>query len=287
MAGGDAILFPGQGSQHDGMREAVARAAPDLLELATELVGADPFERLDAGTAFVQPAIFCASVASWRECRAATRPLAFAGHSLGELAALAAADALDPRDALGLVVARGRLTQEVARAAGGGMIALLGVDRPTAEAIAAACELWVANDNCPGQIVLSGSHAGVARAEAEASERELKFAVLAVDGPFHSPAMADAAAAFARHLEAVPVREPSAPILSCVTARPFEDVRRQLAESLVSEVRWRAVIERLAALGADRFVEMAPDRVLTNMVKRTLPGAPRIAVERQLLEAPA
>src|SRR3712207_4132015 len=123
-----AVLFPGQGSQEPGMRDLVAAEAPDLLARCEELVGADPFERVAESTRFAQPAIFCASIAGWR--RLDVKPVAVAGHSLGELAALVAADAIDADAALELVVLRGR---EMADAGGGTMLALLGADDETAE----------------------------------------------------------------------------------------------------------------------------------------------------------
>src|SRR5262245_29590937 len=121
-----AILFPGQGSQTEDMRDEVARERPDLLEIAVEVVGEDPFPRVEEGTRYAQPAIFCASLAGWAGLG---RPLGeyMAGHSLGELAALVAAGSLDERDGLELVALRGRLMQEAGETAGdGGMLALMG-----------------------------------------------------------------------------------------------------------------------------------------------------------------
>src|SRR3954451_18263066 len=123
-----AVLFPGQGSQERRMRDVVAEHAPDLLDGCLELIGEDPFDRVDDSTRFAQPAIFCASVAGWRRSGLAPRdPGAVAGHSLGEVAALAAVEASEPADALRLVVTRGQLmAQSGERAGGGTMLALLG-----------------------------------------------------------------------------------------------------------------------------------------------------------------
>lgn len=279
----DAILFPGQGSQHDDMRAAVASARPDLLAAATELCGADPFERLEDGTRFVQPAIFCTSVVSWQAIRDRVDPIAFAGHSFGELAALTAAGAVDELDALRLVVVRARVTAEVAERVGGGMVALLGVKPDAAYAIAERCGLIVANDNCPGETVLSGPTDGLLQAEAEAKAIEGKARQLAVQGPFHSPAMADARAAFAEALAGVRFGD-ARRVLSCLTAEPFEDPRRQLAEALVAGVRWRQVLLALKELGATRFIEAAPGAVLTKMTRRTLRGIRFLAVDQDQLE---
>src|SRR6201993_4684923 len=150
-----AILFPGQGSQTPEMRETVAEVRPDLRSLADEIVGGDPFARVEDGTRFAQPAIFCASLAGWE---ALGRPAGefMAGHSLGELAALVAAGALQERDGLELVALRGRLMQESGEEAGdGGMLALVG--KGAADHAAGLAEdhgLAVANDNSPQQVVL-------------------------------------------------------------------------------------------------------------------------------------
>jgi acyl transferase domain-containing protein len=284
---GDAIIFPGQGSQHDGMRATVARERPDLLKAAIELVGTDPFEHLDEGTRYVQPAVFCTSVACWASIRQHVDPIAFAGHSLGEYAALVAAGAVDVFDALRLVVLRGRLTQEVADRVGGGMLALLGVRLEQAYAIAARQGLTVASDNCPGQIVLSGSHAAIALGQAEAVALGGDARRLAVQGPFHSTQMLPAREPFLTALRSVRFREPSHAAFSCLTAAPFVDVPLQLADSLVSGVRWREVLIELRDLGATRFIEVAPGAVLTKMVRRTLRGAPCLTVEQRPLGAGA
>ena len=268
-----AILFPGQGSQTPEMRETVAEVRPDLLALAEQTVGEDPFARAEEGTKFAQPAIFCASLAGWE---ALGRPSGefMAGHSLGELAALVAAGCLDDRDGLELVALRGKLMQESGERAGdGSMIALMG--RGAAEnaaALADAHGLAVANDNSPQQVVLSGDRAGFEGVTAAASELGLRVIELPVTGAFHSPMMAEAVPAFTSALERVEV-SPSADgvtVLSAVTAAPFEDVRAQLAQALTMPVRWRETLLAMHERGADRFVEVGPGRVLTGLVKRTL-----------------
>ncbi len=193
-----------------------------------------------------------------------------AGHSLGELTALAAAEALSERDALELVVLRGRL---MAEAGAGGMVALLGADAADrASGLAADHGLAVANDNCPTQVVLSGPTEALPAAKAAAQEAGLRTMDLPVSGAFHSPMMASAAPEFAAALDRVQVRDPRVTVLSAVTARPFDDVRRRLAEAITSPVRWRETILEAHRLGAERFVEVGPGRVLTGLVKRTLSG---------------
>jgi malonyl CoA-acyl carrier protein transacylase len=262
-----AIVFPGQGSQTPDMRGSVAEVRPDLLAAATEIVGADPFARADESTQFAQPAIFCASLAGWV---ALGRPEGdyMAGHSLGELGALVAAGALSERDGLELVVLRGRL---MASADDGGMVALMG--RGAAEhapELAAAHGLAVANDNSPQQVVLSGARGALPAAAAAAEELGLRAIELPVTGAFHSPLMAAAVPEFAAALERVEVAEPRVPVLSAVTAAPFEDVRAQLVQALTMPVRWRETMLALHALGVERFVEVGPGRVLTGLAKRTL-----------------
>jgi [acyl-carrier-protein] S-malonyltransferase len=263
-----AVLFPGQGSQQPGMRDAVAAAAPDLLERCAELVGEDPFPRVGESTRFAQPAIFCASVAGWRALDA--DPVAVAGHSLGEFAALVAAGALEPLDALDLVVLRGRL---MADAGGGTMLALLGADDENAEWLARNHGATVANYNAPGQVVLSGSAAALEEAAADARAGGLRTMELGVAGAFHSPAMAAAVEPFAAALREAPFRAPRVPVVSCHTARPMTDPARELADALTGPVRWTATLHALRDLGADAFVDAGPGRVLQKLVKRTLEPA--------------
>jgi malonyl CoA-acyl carrier protein transacylase len=266
-----AILFPGQGSQSRDMRESVAQVRPDLLSLVTELVGEDPFPRADEGTDFAQPAIFCASLAGWTALGKPDGDL-MAGHSLGELGALVAAGCLSEPDGLRLVVLRGRLMQRAGEEAGdGGMLALLGTGAAEhADALAQAHGLAVANDNSPQQIVLSGARSALPGAAAAAKELGLRAIELPVTGAFHSPMMAAAVPEFAAALEQVEVGDPRVPVLSAVTAEPFDDVRRRLAEGLLSPVRWRETMLELHRLGTERFVEVGPGRVLTGLAKRTL-----------------
>ena len=270
---GTAILFPGQGSQTPEMRELVTRARPDLLELVIETVGEDPFPRADDGTNFAQPAIFCASLAGWASIGSPVAEL-MAGHSLGELGALVAAGALGERDALALVTLRGRLMHESGLAAGdGSMVAVMGVGAADhAQEIADASELTVANDNSPMQIVLSGARAQIPAAVEAAEALKLRAIELDVTGAFHSPMMAAAVPEFERALAAVEFSEPVTTVISAVTARPFADPRRELADALTMPVRWREVLLAIHELGARRFVDVGPGRVLTGLAKRTLKG---------------
>jgi malonyl CoA-acyl carrier protein transacylase len=264
-----ALLFPGQGSHEDGMRDAVARARPDLLELAETIVGDDLFARAGEATRFAQPAIFCASVAS---LTAAPWELAgwMAGHSLGEFAALVAAGSLAAEDGLRLVALRGQLMDDAAGGAGG-MVALLGGDAAElASDIAVASGAWVANLNAPAQVVLAGEEDAVAAAARIARDRGLRTLVLPVRGAFHTPLMESARAPFEAALAEVRFRPTRVPVVSGVTAEPFDDIRLRLAEALTEPVRWHEVLEALANHDVRCFVEAAPGRTLTKLVRRTL-----------------
>jgi [acyl-carrier-protein] S-malonyltransferase len=279
MGAASAILFPGQGSQTPEMRELVERVRPDLLEMAVQAVGEDPFPRADQGTHYAQPAIFCASLAGWE---AIGRPVeAFmAGHSLGELGALVAAGVLEEREGLELVALRGRLMHqsglEAADGEGeGGMIAVLGAGASDhASELAEAHGLTVANDNSPLQVVLSGAKSRLPEAMAHAKELGLRAMELDVTGAFHSPMMAGAVPEFERALADTAFGEPAAgtTVVSAVTAQPFTDPRRELADALTMPVRWREVMLTLHELGAERFIDVGPGRVLTGLAKRTLSG---------------
>ncbi len=266
-----AILFPGQGSQTPQMRDTVAALRPDLLAKAAMVVGEDPFARVEEGTIFAQPAIFCASLAGWTALGQPAGDV-MAGHSLGELAALVAAGCIDEQDGLELVALRGRLMQEAGdRAGDGGMLAVLGQGAAEqAAGLAQAHGLSVANDNSPQQVVLSGERAALPAAAAAAKELGLRAMELAVTGAFHSPMMTSALPQFEAALKRVQLRPARVPVLSAVTAEPFDDVRGRLAEALTSPVRWRETMLALRERGAERFIDVGPGKVLSGLVKRTL-----------------
>jgi [acyl-carrier-protein] S-malonyltransferase len=265
-----AVLFPGQGSQAPGMRDLVARYTPELLDRCLELVGEDPFARVEESTRFAQPAIFCASWAGWTALGVDTPATASAGHSLGEVGALAAAGVFDGETALELVVLRGRLMAEADDS--GSMLALLGGEPADAHAIADAAGVTVANDNAVGQVVLSADRDKLARAEEVALERGVRARPLDVAAAFHSPAMAPAVAPFRAALDAVELREPRFPVYSCASAQPFTDIREELAQALTRPVRWRETFTALHAAGNERFIEVGPGRVLAKLARRIVRG---------------
>ncbi len=273
-----ALLFPGQGSQTDDMRDEVERHRPDLLELAEREVGEDPFPRVEENTRFQQPALFCASLAGLSRLDGID-PEFYAGHSMGEIAALVAAESLSEEDGLRIVAIRGRVMDEAAaRAPDSGMLALRG-DLELAQQLADRHGLTVANDNAPGQVVLSGHEEGLEAATSEAEEEGVRTTRLPVAGGFHSPAIESAVPEFEQALAEIDFASPRAPVFSGVTAEPFDDPPRRLAESLTCPVRWREILIALHERGARRFVETGPGKVLTGLAKRTLDDVEAITAD--------
>lgn len=283
----DVVLFPGQGSQSADMRAAVERHVPELGRRAAALVGGNVFDRADEGSRYLQPALYCAALAGWHALRR-QRPevlkgdggIAVAGHSLGEIAALAAAGAIDVDEGLGLVALRGRLFDEGSMGpAHGGMLAILGPNAEHAAAASGIGGLTVANNNCPGQVVISGRLQHIAQLERFATEVGFRVRRLPLRVAAHSPLMADIAAKFAAALARASIRQPAVPVWSSSTACPFDDVRQRLADGISSPVRFRELLEGLYEAGARNFVETGPGTVLTKLVRRTLSGIEAEAVD--------
>lgn len=260
------------------MRDFVAEHRPDLLEAAVAAVGDDPFARAGESTAYLQPAVYCASVASLGRLEHID-PAFYAGHSLGEFSALVAAGSLTAEDGLRLVVERGRLMREACEvSAEGGMLAV-GASVEHVAPLAERFGLTVANDNSPGQVVLCGDGEAIGAARTEAKAQGLRAYRLPVRGAFHSPVMEPAVPHFRAALDEVEFREPRRPVISGVTAAEFEDFRAQLAQAITSRVRWREVLLALRERGVDRYVEAGPGQALTKLVRRTLEGVEAQAAE--------
>ena len=236
-------------------------------------------------TLHTQPALLTHSVAVWRaflEVHPGFVPRCVAGHSLGEFSALVAAGALEFDAALALVRERARLMTRAGETAPGGMAAVLNLDAAIAgevcrEAADATGEVVVvANDNCPGQIVISGGVAGLERAMARARERGARRAVrLAVSIAAHSPLMKSVAEEFARAVQQAPIVEARIPLVGNTNAAPLTasgDIRAELSAQLTSPVRWTESVQRMRALGASSFIEMGPKDVLVGLIRRILPG---------------
>ncbi len=238
-------------------------------------------EELIRPTEIAQPALVFTEVVLAAALPGDLDVVAVAGHSVGELAALAAAGALDPEAALRLAVERGRLMAAMRE---GTMAAVLGLD---AEAVARLCAgsggtVVVANLNAPGQVVVSGSVEAVAGLSAMAREAGARRVIpLRVSGAFHSPLMADAAAAFVRVLDGVDMRAPAVPVIANVDASPVTGaagLRERLGRQMVSAVRWSDSVERLVELGADVLVEVGPGEVLTGLARRIAPQVRAVGV---------
>jgi [acyl-carrier-protein] S-malonyltransferase len=278
-----AFCFPGQGSQDVGMGRAMAEAFPEahaVFAEAAEAVGFDvarlcfegPIEELTR-TEMQQPALVATSIACLRAVESVgIKPDFVIGHSVGEYAALAAADAVSDRDALMLVRERGRAMEEAAKRHPGAMAAVLGLEDGVVEQLCAGIEnVWPANYNCPGQVVVSGETTAVDRLLAEASAAGARKTVkLRVSGAFHSPLVARAAEALRPALAAVGWRDPVTPFMSTVTAR-LEEARRivdLLVDQLTGPVKFTQAVRGLVKEGVEVFVEVGPGQVLSGLLRR-------------------
>jgi [acyl-carrier-protein] S-malonyltransferase len=215
--------------------------------------------------------------------------VAVAGHSLGELAALAVADVFSPEAGLELVVERSRYMAVASAESPGTMSAVLGMEADlVAETIAEICGVWLANDNSASQVVISGTHAGVSEAAAAlASAGARRVVPLPVSGPFHSPLMADAADSFGRLLSAAAFQDASYPVLSNTEPTPAVDaelIRSRLMRQMTSPVRWTETMIALVSDGPVTLIEAGPGAVLTGLAKR-VEGATAVAIETAGLEA--
>jgi malonyl CoA-acyl carrier protein transacylase len=243
-----------------------------LMARGLELLGFDPFARLDEGTAMQQPALLLCALCAWDAdgWPQSSEAAAAAGHSLGEYAALVAAGVLTFDDAVRLVAERGAAMAAAAARTPGGMTAFLGGDPAAVAELAEDLGLTIANDNAPGQLVLSGALDALEAAAQRAPDTGARARALDVAGAFHSPLMAPAAERLAAALDATPVADARIPVFSNGSAAPFTDVRRELAENLLRPVRFRETLLALRAAGVERFAELGPGSVLTGLVRRTL-----------------
>lgn len=265
------------------MRDLVEQARPDLLQAATELVGCDPFEAIDRGTAYQQPAIYCASLAGLRALSLPS-PDCYAGHSLGEITALVAGGCLSEHDGLRLVTLRGRLMQHVDDTSKGAMVAIAANVEAVRE-IAARHGVTLAVDNAPRQAVLSGDADAIALAQSDAKERGLKTFRLPIQVAAHTPALAGVAIELRALLNELDIRPPRGPCFSCVTADVFDDVRERLAQSLTHPVRWREVLLALRARGVEQFVDVGPGRALSGLVRTTLHDVKCVSAHQVMADA--
>ena len=296
-----AFTFPGQGSQAVGMGKALAeafapsRAVFDVIDDALDqdlsgLMWEGPQDELTL-TENAQPALMACSLAAMAALEDAfgvsVEDAAYvAGHSLGEYSALAAAGAITTADAARLLKLRGRSMQKAVPVGEGAMAALLGADEDLAkkaiEEGRSRGEVQIANDNAPGQIVISGAKAAVETAVEAAKSQGLKKAMLLpVSAPFHCALMQPAADAMAEALADAEIRTPRTPLVTNVTARPESDpdrIRTQLVEQVTGKVRWRESVLWMHESGVERFAEAGAGKVLTTMLKRTVKEAEGVAL---------
>jgi len=296
-----AFVFPGQASQEVGMGVSLREASPradELFGLAervsdlpiSELCAKGPLEELTR-TNVAQLAVVVTSLAAaaYLEEQLGARPpvTAVAGHSVGELAALCWAGALDEASTLQLVYERGRLMERDSAASGGTMVAVLGLDRDTLEAICKSAStatgetVQVANVNAPGQIVLSGHQAAIQEASSQATTQGARRVMsLNVGGPFHSVYMADAAREFETAVRQASFGTPHTPIVLNTDAQPTTDVLRlqdELPDQITRSVLWEDSLYTLKKLGCSTLIELGPGQVLTGLAKRTLSDARLLA----------
>ncbi len=286
-----AFVFPGQGSQVAGMGKDIAAAYPiarETFEQADDILGFKLSELCFDGpeselndTINTQPALFVWGIATLRILQSElpdVRPAFVAGHSMGELTALTAAGAMSFEDGVPLVRERGRLMKEAGEKSPGAMAALLGLDADTVRDICARAReqtsgvLVLANDNCPGQIVISGDdatiNAGIVLAKDAGARRAVK---LAVSIAAHSPLMETASVSFREALAKTTFTTPQIPLYANISAAPLTDpkaVREELNMQLTHPVRWTESVTAMITAGAERFIEFGPKDVLCGLLRR-------------------
>jgi [acyl-carrier-protein] S-malonyltransferase len=292
MSSGIGLVFPGQGSQSVGMGRALYDASPvvrGLYEEASSILGYDvaalcfegPAERLNL-TEHTQPALLVSSIAALRAFEpAGVRPVAVAGHSLGEYSAIVAAGGLSFNEAVSLVQKRGRYMAEAVAPGTGLVAALLGL---TPDVVKEICQeassvgvVAAANFNCPGQVVIAGEKAAVERAIELAKTKGCRKALpLPVSVPVHTPLMQRAADRLAKDVAAARWTDLTAPLVNNAEAKPLmkaADVQASLIRQLPSSVLWEDSIRTMARLGVKTFIEVGPGTVLTGLIKRIIAGA--------------
>ena len=280
-----AYVFPGQGSQAVGMglellhssREArqVFEEADQALQFPLSRLCFEGPEQELRETIHTQPAMLTVSVAYLKatlELNGSIKPDFVAGHSIGEYTALVAANVLSFADAVCLVRERGRLMQEAGKSKPGGMAAIIGMDEVSVEEICLESGAQIANINCPGQVVVSGSSEAIACSMDLAQSRgAIGVVPLEVSGAFHTPLMQPAVEGMAQAISRINFSPPQIPIVANSTAKPvttIDEVKEELLQQLCQSVKWQASVEYMAEVGVSTFIEVGPGIVLTKLIKR-------------------
>lgn len=289
------LLFPGQGAQKVGMGKDLYDAYPAVRELMdaadaalgfplTKVMFEGPDEELTR-TCYCQPALYLHGLAIWKvlSSMADICPVAAAGLSLGEFTAHAAAGTFAMEDGLKLVQKRGAYMEEACQAAPSTMAAFIGGSVEALQQLAAECDIDVANYNCPGQTVVSGSHEGVDKAIAGAKAAGFKLAKkLNVAGAYHSRYMKSAQEKLLPELAATPMQMPACPVYCNYEARPVagtDDIRAMLGAQVCGSVRWADSMQKLVDAGERLFIEMGPGKTLAGMMGRICKEARVISIE--------
>ncbi|MBM3157838.1 MAG: ACP S-malonyltransferase [Chloroflexi bacterium] len=280
-----AHVFPGQGSQTVGMGYKLYQSSPKAREIFQEadealkfpvsrLCFEGPEEELRQ-TINAQPAIMTVSVACLKtasELNHRTKPVFVAGHSLGEYTALVASNVLSFVDAIRLVRERGRLMQEAGEIRPGGMVAVIGLDEPVLKEVCCESGAEIANYNCSGQVVLSGSKDALARStELAKAKGALRVIPLQVSGAFHSTLMQPTVEGMAQAISQIHFNDPEIPVVVNSTAQPVttaNEVKDELLRQLCNCVQWQPSVEYMLNEGVATFIEIGPGQVLSGLIKR-------------------
>ena len=285
-----SLLFPGQGSQHMGMAKELYdnfdyikklfEEADDLLKYKiSEIIFEGPTEKLNS-TQHTQPAIFLTSYSIYLTIFNdtnfdASKAEFFAGHSLGEYSALCCAESLNFKDTLLLLRDRGNAMNNAVKNGNGGMVAILGTDKNKVDQLLSdnqdEFKCYIANDNSPGQIVVSGELKNLELLQSKLLKEKIKNIKLPVSAPFHCPLMKYATIEMLDKIKSIEFKTPTVKVYSNVSAtfsKDSNEIKKLLLEQIESPVRWREIIENMSKNGVNNFIEIGPGKVLSGLVKR-------------------